>query len=459
MRAGQNMDWASLGLNACYRLKLDLTGNPGEYSGAAQISFNNTTGEELDEVVFRTYPNANKIYGGRLDITRALAGGAPVQPKVYLDDRTAVSLPLAKPLPTGESLEIELDFTGQVPQDFNGGSRLYGTFNYTSEDRVLTLANWFPLLAPWLEGGWQVEPVSGIGDAVVSQSALYLVEVTAPEDWQVVATGSPIDSNSANGETTTTFASGPARDFFITASPAFVLRTQEVNGVHINHWGLTGGEQRWEEALQAAADSLTIYDEKFGPYPYAELDVATAPLRLASGVEYPGLFLIGSGVYSPDPDEPYLLGIVVSHEAAHQWWYGVVGNDVLTHPWQDEALATYSSLVYQESYQPGYYQGTLNFYAERVENFEANHEDTAIDQGVAAFINEPAAYSPVVYTKGALFFVELQDLIGDEAFFNALHAYYRDNMYRLVSPQALLDSFESACGCDLDDFYSEWGVD
>ncbi len=136
-----------------------------------------------------------------------------------------------------------------------------------------------------------------------------------------------------------------------------------------------------------------------------------------------------------------------------------MGNDVLTHPWQDEALATYSSLVYQEAYQPGYYQGTLNFYAERVENFEANHEDTAIDQGVAAFIDEPAAYSPVVYTKGALFFVELQDLIGDEAFFNALHAYYRDNKYRLVSPQALLDSFESACGCDLDDFYSEWGVD
>ncbi len=241
MRAGQNLDWASLELNACYRLKLDLTGIPGEYSGAAQISFNNTTGEELDEVVFRTYPNANKIYGGRLDITKALAGGAPVQPKVYLDDRTAVSLPLAKPLPAGESLEIELDFTGQVPQDFNGGSRLYGTFNYTTEDRVLTLANWFPLLAPWLEGGWQVEPVSGIGDAVVSQSALYLVEVTAPEDWQVVATGSPIDSNSANGETMTTFASGPARDFFITASPAFVLRTQEVNGVHINHWGLYRG--------------------------------------------------------------------------------------------------------------------------------------------------------------------------------------------------------------------------
>ena len=459
MRPDQIPDWETLDLAACYRLKLKIASKPNEYSGVAQVTFTNTTGVALDEVVFRTYPNADRIFGGSLTISEAQVGGLPVQPQVYLEDRTAVRLILPQLLSQEETIEIELGFSGQLPQDFGGSARLYGVFNYTTSEQVLTLANWFPILAPWINGGWQVEPVVGIGDAVVSEAALYLVEVTAPDSWQVIATGSQIDSSRAEGLTTTTFASGPARDFFISASPSFVLRSQELNGVRINHWGLPAGEERWEEVLQATVDSLSVYDELYGLYPYAELDVADAPLRLASGVEYPGVFLIGSQMYIPNVAEPYLLGIVVSHEAAHQWWYGVVGNDVLTHPWQDEALATYSSLLYQQVHQPLVYKGTLVFYESRVDNLEDAEVDTDVDQSVAAFTDEPSAYSLVVYLKGALFFVELQELIGDEAFFDALQAYYRENMYDLVAPQTLLDAFEAACGCELDSFYEEWGVD
>lgn len=459
MRSSLAPDWEGLDLEACYRLQLEIPALPDKYSGAAQVTFVNITGEELNELVFRTYPNASRIYGGSLSITQALVDGIQVQPEVFLEDRTAVSLSLPEPLTAGETLEVELKFTGQVPENFGGSSRLYGVFNYSSGDQVLTLANWFPILAPWREGSWQAEPVVGIGDAVVSQAALYLVEVTVQEGWQLVGTGSRIDTGGSDSSNTTTFASGPVRDFFLAASPSFVLRTQQVDGVQINHWGLPDGEPRWDESLQATADSLTVFAERFGPYPYAELDIAEASLQLASGVEYPGVFLIGSQLYNPAPEEPFLLGIIVSHETAHQWWYGVVGNDVLTHPWQDEALATFSSLVYQQAYQPRYYQGTLNFYTERVADLEANQNDTAVDQPVENFADKPADYSPVVYTKGALFFAELRDQIGEEVFFNALQSYYLENMFRLASPQALLKAFETSCDCELDAFYVEWGVD
>ena len=40
------------------------------------------------------------------------------------------------------------------------------------------------------------------------------------------------------------------------------------------------------------------------------------------------------------------LEYVTVHETAHQWWYGVVGNDQIDEPWLDEALTEYSTILY-----------------------------------------------------------------------------------------------------------------
>ena len=53
--------WAALGLSACYDLHLDLQPNQGKYSGRAEITFTNLTGEAIPDLVFRTYPNSDLI--------------------------------------------------------------------------------------------------------------------------------------------------------------------------------------------------------------------------------------------------------------------------------------------------------------------------------------------------------------------------------------------------------------
>ena len=156
---------------------------------------------------------------------------------------------------------------------------------------------------------------------------------------------------------------------------------------------------------------------------------------------------------------PGFFDVVISHEVAHQWWYAVVGNDVIENPWQDEALTTFSSLLYQQEYLPDDYRRTLNLYQEREAELERSLTESEVGQPVEAFLDDPWAYSPVVYIKGALFFVELRQEIGDKAFFAALRAYYADHVYNLAEPQALLQAFETACNCQLDDTYQEWGVD
>jgi hypothetical protein len=507
-------DWTALSLTACYDLSVDLDIESKSYQGTATVTYTNLTGEDLLDLVFRTYPNSRLIYGGQLNVTSAAVNGVAVSPQVFLSDRTGLRIPLAKHLPVGDSLVVQLEFNGQFPVDFGGSSDIYGIFNYVSQDQVLTLADWYPLLAPWRDGGWQANPVVGIGDAVVSQVALYQVHVNAPTGWQVVTTGSQLSKDhvhepilsaavgslqsstfkpstfarnlqpsnlptfqSSNLQSSTfkpstaarnlqpsdlqpsTYLSGPVREFILIASPNFTLREEHVGGVDIHHWGLPTGLARWDEALQATAESLSLFDQRFGPYPYAELDVVAVPLKLASGVEYPGVFLIGASQYEPNAQRPFLLGLVVSHETAHQWWYGVVGSDVLLHPWQDEALATFSSLLYQQDYQPRSYAGTLGFYEQAVSQVDGRSGDASVDQPVAAFINRPKEYSPIVYDKGALFFVNLREKLGDQVFFEALQSYYSAQRYKIASPADLLAAFETSCSCELSDFYAQWGVE
>jgi aminopeptidase N len=474
-------DWTDLSLTACYDLNLDLDIQSKTYQGTAAVTYTNLTGEDLPDLVFRTYPNSKQIYGGQLDVTSAAVSGVAISPQVFLSDRTGLRIPLEQPLPAGDSLVVQLEFNGQFPVDFGDLPDVYGIFNYVSQEQVLTLADWYPLLAPWRGGGWEADPVVGIGDAVVSEVALYKVQVNAPAGWQVITTGSQLSQDQVQGPSNltfnlqhanfvrhnlqpsdlqpSTFISGPVREFILIASPNFTLREDHVGGLDIRHWGLPAGEPRWDEALQATAESLSLFNERFGPYPYAELDVVAVPLERASGVEYPGVFILGASQYEQNTQRPFLLGLVSAHEAAHQWWYAVVGSDVLLHPWQDEGLATFSSLLYQQVYQPRSYSGTLQFYEQTVSEVDQGSGDTSVDQPVEAFLNRPSEYAPIVYDKGALFFVNLRDRLGDQVFFDALASYYSTEQYKIASPADLLAAFESSCSCDLSDFYAQWGVE
>ncbi len=452
-------NWNTLSLSACYQLWLNLHDDSTKYDGRAVITYSNLTDETLTDLVFRLYPNSERVYGGDLVVTSAHVDGTQVVPEVFLADKTGLRLSLDESIKPGDTVVIELEFGGDLTDGLENSPSAYGIFNYAEEDKLVTLANWYPILAVRENGQWQAEPVVGVGDAVVSEVGLYLVEVTTPGNMQIATTGSSIQNLSSDSSEVHRFASGPVRDFTIAASSNFVLTQAEANGIQVKQWGLPGGEQRWEEGLEASVDSLAVFNDLFGPYPYKELDVVSVPLQLASGVEYPGLFLMKDELYFLDKERQYLLSTIISHEVAHQWWYALVGSDVIKDPWQDEALTTFSSLLYLEQFQPQVYDGTVDYFRNSAEEVEMIRENTDIGQPVSSFKDQPAQYSPVVYSKGAVFFVDLRNKIGDRAFFQALQAYFSQNLYRLASPGSLLEEFEKACQCDLSEFYVQWGVE
>ncbi|HVN54405.1 MAG TPA: M1 family aminopeptidase [Anaerolineaceae bacterium] len=462
MRSGITPDWKKTEINACYDLSIGLNADGSAYTGSEKLSFTNAMGVPLTELVFRTYPNASVIYGGKLTVSAAKVDGQTVEHEVFLRDQTGLRLKLVSPLEPGASTVIEMQYGGQLPTDFNSGNG-YGIFERSTLKNgagfVVTLANFYPILAQWTNGRWVATEVIGGGDAVVSSVSLYQVHVQAPAGWKVAATGSQIGTRNESGGAWLDYAGGPVREFILVASPALEARQVQSGDITITHWGLPGTEKNWDEALKIAKNSVALYTQRYGEYPYKELDVVSVPLRYASGVEYPGLVLIETGQYGNSGQPGLELATVISHEIAHQWWYGVVGSDVLEHPFQDEALATYSELVYEQKYNPVVYRGELAIYRADVKSVEDHQGKKLVDQSVAAFNGDDNAYAAIVYLKGALFYQALRDQLGDDAFFQALQIYYQNNAFTTADVNALFDSFEQGCRCDPSPIFEEYGVE
>ncbi len=440
-----------------YQLELVLHDDGHSFTGHSLVNYTNTEDVPLDSLYFRLLPNGQISYGdGSLTVTEVLRDGVPVEAELSVSD-TVMEIPLPEPLAVGEQIQLEFDFQGVVPQDFGSDDSTsgYGIYNYS--DGVLSLSGWYPIIAVYDEDGWNLDPISAIGDSVYSDIALYTVDVVAGPDLILASTGVSIDQEPSDGKTRHRIVSGPVRDFFLVMSQDFEVTSRDIDGTVVNSYYLPEHTAGGKAALSITADSLGVFNERFGTYPYTEMDVVEAPMRYALGVEYPGIFLVSSDLYE-NPEEPS-FAVTTAHEVAHQWWYGVVGNDVFEEPWLDEALTTYaSSLYYQDVVGPGAYQGLVGYWTDRYDRLVQDGGDGPIIESLSYFENAPnrSSYGGVVYTKGALFFKALRDELGDEAFFDALQNYYQENKYQIAEGAELLGYFEESNGESLETLYQDW---
>ena len=94
-----------------------------------------------------------------------------------------------------------------------------------------------------------------------------------------------------------------------------------------------------ERHFDATRTTLRHYGEWFGAYPYGHITIIDPAYQSgAGGMEYPTLFTAGTRWLAParvtTPE-----GVTV-HEAGHQFWYGMVGNNEFEDAWMDEGFNT-----------------------------------------------------------------------------------------------------------------------
>ena len=125
-------------------------------------------------------------------------------------------------------------------------------------------------------------------------------------------------------------------------------------------------------------------------------------------------------------------------------------------PWLDEALTQYSTFLYHEAvYGPERARGVLNaeFIRTHRDLVRRNQDKPA---GLPAASYSSALYWQVVYDKGALYFHNLREVIGDDAFFEVLRTYFRDNRYSVATPEDWLATVEEVAGDRHWQLYRKW---
>ncbi len=334
-----------------YRVSADLvpaSAEPARIEGHWQLSYINFTDADQDVIYLRMYPNFQDYGDGSMNLTNIAVDGRPAWTGSAAGpgaDTSLVAISLPTPLAPRERAEVTLDFVTTIPND---AVTSYGMFGYFSDTRSYNLAQWMPLLAGWDPAtGWLLDRPNTVGDPVFSNAAMFDIELTAPSDITFVTSGIETATEVQGPLTTHRWAAGPVRDFVMSAGMGLAVMEQQVGETIVRSWYFPGYEDAAAVVLHYAVDALDVFSRDFGAYPYREMDLIQTQLGgQAAGVEFPGLMYIGASHYDPASD---YLEFTVVHEIAHQWWYGLVGNNQYLHAFLDEALANESSIIYKET--------------------------------------------------------------------------------------------------------------
>jgi hypothetical protein len=385
-----------------------------------RLDYPNRTGRALDELLLVV--EANRWPGVFHLHAVAWGGGRPLD-GVALDGRRLI-LSLPRPLPPGQSLTVNLAYTLRLPP-------LPGPFGYT--DRQTNLGDWYPFVPPYLpDSGWLVREPAAVGEHLVYDLADYTVRLSlAGADPPVVA--GPAEPDVAGQRLA--YHLPAARGFAWSASREYERHDRPVDPAAgqpaVTFYAFPEHRRAVSAVLETAAQSAALFSRLFGPYPRPGLTVVEADFD--DGMEYDGLFFLDWKLLESYPGDPqgYLVPIT-AHETAHQWWYGLVANDPALEPWLDEALCTYSELLYYRAYFP---ELEIWWWWFRVNRFEPAGPFTATIYDFAEF----RPYVDAVYLNGARYLDELRLRMGDDAFLAFLGEYAAYGRGRLVTAADFYD--------------------
>jgi hypothetical protein len=405
------------------------------------ILYPNNTGRQLNTLVLAVVPN---LWAGSFNLNSISIDGAPLT--TYSLEGQRLDIALTSFLQPQSALTINLQFTLALPfaeqEDPNiSRPRIYG---YTS--RQLNLTNWYPFVVPFIDGGWVLHDPWYYGEHLVYDAADYevnlrfAVPVSAPV---VAASGLPEQLEDSTRYTITS-----ARTFALSASREFQVSTSQVGDITLSSYYFAFNEAAGQAALQASAEAIQVFSQRFGPYPHKTLSLVMGDFN--DGMEYSAFFFLPRDFYSLYDGTPAnYLTFVAAHETSHQWWFEQIANDQALQPWVDEALSAYSERIYYETYHPDlvswWWTYRIDFYKPQ------GFVDIPIYEGQGF-----RPYTNAAYFKGAHFLEDLRARIGDEAFFAFLQDYLAQSRGKIVTAADFFRILRENTSADFSDIVRQY---
>jgi aminopeptidase N len=393
----------SLKLDAVYRSNLKLTWSTRAIWVDSTALIRNTSGGEIDRVELNTI--AARL--GNIRLRPVTVDGVPVAATVT---GQTIIVPLGGVLPVDATTRIRVRFSARLRSTLGGSDWLFSQAN-----GIADIYRWLP----WVSRRVTFERPSHADPFVTPSSRDVRVTIRSDRRLDLATTGELV-STSSNG-LTKTFQARNVRDFTVTASTNFDWRERRVGDTTVRVWFRPG--TRGAAWLDAAADAFAALESRLGPYGYPTFDVVQS--AGGAGMESPGLIWIPTGTAASN------LRYLIAHETAHQWFYGIVGNDQASEPFTDEATADFAA------------RAVLGIHR------SSRCPTRPLDRSIYDYTAR--CYYEIVYIQGGNLLDEARRLMGSELFWTTLREFVEANRHQLVATSTLLRTLDDATPLDLAD--------
>jgi hypothetical protein len=398
------VDRSSLEVTATYDVQLDVIVGSGEIEVRTVIEARNDSGGPIDRLDLNTI--AARL--GGLKVISATVESEPVS--VAVDDQTLI-VPLGGSLPDGDTATIRLTYSADLRADLGGSSWLFSRASGT-----LALYRWIP----WVSRAVPFDRPNHGDPFVTPTSPRVRVRVTTDLPMVLASPGSNPLRKSANG-LDWSFEVANVRDAAIVLAPDFELATGEAGGTAIRAYTRPGGLDG-DRLVAETVRALTRIAVRLGvPYPWPALTIVET--AGGYGMESPGLIWVPSSV------APANLAYLVHHETAHQWFYGLVGNDQQAEPFADEAAADLVARTVLGARR------------------SSRCDEAPLDGSITGY--SPGCYFEVVYIQGGNVLDDVRLAMGTDRFWTAIGGYLDKHRFGLGGTRQLLEALRAASPVDL----------
>jgi hypothetical protein len=206
------------------------------------------------------------------------------------------------------------------------------------------------------------------------------------------------------------------------------------------------------------AQAVDLFTDLFTPLYLPKMDLVQTIPELGGAIGIPGGVLLGQDIVMRNPAQ---LGSECNfgHEIGHSWW-GLMIQPTSADGWMNEAFASYCCLFLSGQ---RWGESAVPFYRENFEQFFFQIDPDLEDPIAGSTYSTDAEYFLFywdVYIKGSSVLRMLQWYLGDDAFFDGMSLYARQNRWVDTNTYATYAGFktamETAAGMDLTTFFDQW---